>query len=279
MTIYKNDSGMWLFPTIKKQSGARPNLINLKMASQVQQQGNVFFRETIPMSDQQIEAIEKENMLRLKRPVVKLEKVSYLNEQKIEILERTETFAFLQITTLKRNPDGSVPTRVPYSRRELGETYWMVAGIHVGIQYELDAQDQPTRRITGRVESLRMNPNIELKVENERGVPTGEIGYNADKERVYQDFLNAIEDHKKMVATRAKKAEADSVTKQHKEKTSAFRDDLKKRIRTNRNELKVLMMAEKSVDNCLPDKKINAMIDKISQLEVLLNSCYNGNRR
>jgi hypothetical protein len=148
-------------------------------------------------TEQQKEEMRLKNEDAANEPLTRLGRKSdyfYFQQERYEILDRTDKFMFVEIRKMGMNPDNSIPL-VPDRKRELGSPYWDVRYIGVSQECIMNGLDEPTGYLTEPKEFIKPNFNIEIIVYDSKGWPTGETGYNADRERVEKRFHEVVDQY------------------------------------------------------------------------------------
>jgi hypothetical protein len=228
----------------------------------------VIKRDVQPITEVERIRIAKENEEISKKPVIKLEKTTYNSEQKIEILEREKNLVFLKVTELLRNPDGTIP-QVNYSKRKLGQVYWIVGRITVTQSMLLDAFDMPLGILSQKKETLKFNPSVELQKLNDKGMPYGELGFNAQKDLVYGQYLQTkIKDRAEESAALVRIAD-EALRVAQVEKVSAIRIELKPQLGILFTQIKETVLVSKDP---LKDPKVIELVNRYNRIETILKS-------
>lgn len=273
--IYKDDLG---YHTKEETIGSPQevqSLLNLNPGPPPKRDtGGLVVRDIPTRTPQQLEKLAKKNADNLKKPITKLGKKGdtfYDSQIKYLICERTEKFMFLECWIMLRNPDGSIPS-IPDSKREVGYHYWQACPVVVHVDPVLDGFDYPTGEKTEKREHILPSPNIEIrKTDAEFRLISGSagLGFNADKELVYQSYLDAVSkyesDVRNVAAREAQKKQqaADALAKNL--KLIEYKGLHMKAL----GELKTIMRNGKSIESILKDKKSLALLDEFTRLESL----------
>ena len=227
------------------------------------------------LSPYELERLAKINAANLKRPLVRLGKKGdtfSFAQVKYQILERTDQFMFLECWQMQRNPDGSIPAFVPDSERKLGYNYFETCAVFIHQDPVLDGLYNDTGELSERREHIMPSANIEIRKVNAEGFPIDGpegIGYNMNKEAVYQSYLDACNQYEGSVRNNAamKKDKADQIASldANGKRLAAFKEAKTKSF----TELKQILKGVPDTESVLKDKKLLEKLDEYTRLESL----------
>jgi len=233
---------------------------------------NLVTRQVETISPTRMAEIERANAAMLKQPVTSLGKAgeSFIQgRQRFTIIERTPQFMFLEVAHLLYHENTNIPMLDKNRKQLTGDRYWVVGVVDIYQDQRVDGYGFPTGEFTERKEHIRYNPAIVTTVYNERGVSTGEKGYNANKEAVYAKYLEAVEKFQANIKRKDEKQKADEQKATMADKRAKKVAELVSAKSEAEASLKEIIEGN-NAGKLLKDKRIIELSDKITTCEAIL---------
>lgn len=267
--FFKDDNGY--HGTLEPEGSVKTKANILDFSPTALDTGGMVVKQSPTLTDKQREQIAKDNEAMTRKPIIPLDKISWDDQKKLEILERCDNLVFVQVSELGRNPDGSIPS-IPNRDRKILQSYWIIGRVAVHQHQITDGFGNGTGLMSQRKEILNYNPSVELVKTNAYGQSIGEDGFNRRKDLVYAQFIETKLKDKADAIAAAARIKDEALRLAQADKIDSLRATLKPQLAMLLAELKTAVLAVRNPEDMTKDKTVLRLTDEYNRIETILKS-------